>query len=453
MDYPIVEIPDYKALLFHAATSFTNQCFLKTQRETLTFSDFANLVSRAANCLAAEPARILLCKITDPKLFAIGYFAVVLTGHIACLLPENHEVPAALRQFPLIQDHQILSWISADPIAFAALCPPSPEEPCTIAFSSGTSSAAKGVVLSQRNLLLDTQFGMKRFHYWFGQRLVHILPYWHLFGLLTDLLAPLHAGVSVFLPDSPFHFFQALQTFHPHTLHIPPAIADILSAALLSSRETNSITGGALEKIMCAGAALREQTANTLLKFHILPCTAYGLTECSPCISLTQESDVRIGTAGPPLSCVNVKIAEDGEILVSGPTVMLGYYADPTATQLRIQNSFLHTGDIGRLDEAGHLCILGRKSNVLVFSNGRKCMPESIEDIVDKLPQITESLLSTYDTKNGPLAMLTVVTQACRTQVSHYTDPIMKKAGLFPYKLVLQREPLPRNAMGKVLRK
>ena len=452
MEYPIVEIPDYKALLLHAASSFADQCFLKTQRETLTFSGFANLVFRAASCLTAEPSRILVCKITDPKLFAIGYFAVVLTGHIACLLPEKHEVPAALQEFPQIQDQQILSWICSTPITPAALCPPSPEDPCTIAFSSGTSSTAKGVVLSQKNLLTDTQSGMKRFHYWSGQRLVHLLPYWHLFGLLTDLLAPLHAGVSVFLPDSPFHFFQALQTFHPHTLHLPPAAADLLCTALLSSPAADSVTGGSLEKIMCAGAALREQTANTLLKFDILPCTAYGLTECSPCISLTQESDIRIGTAGPPLSCVHVKIAEDGEILVSGPTVMLGYFADPAATKLRIQNGFLHTGDIGRLDEAGHLCILGRKSSMLVFPNGKKCIPESIEAVVDKLPRITESLLSTCATKNGPLPMLPVVTQMCQTQVSLHTDPVMKAAELFPYQLVIRRDPLPRNAIGKVLR-
>lgn len=453
MEYSIVEIQDYKELLFHAATSFSNRCFLQTKQETLTFSDFFDRVSRVADCMIAKPVKILVCKIADPKLFAIGYFASILTGHIACLLPEDHEVPASLQEFPLIQDQQILDWMNADPIAFTAFCPPLPDEPCTIAFSSGTSSAAKGVVLSQKNLLTDTQAGMKRFRYWTGQRLVHILPYWHLFGLLTDLLAPLHAGVSVFLPDSPLLFFQALQTFRPHTLHIPPAVADILCAALLSSQTADSVTGGALEKIMCAGAALSEQTANTLLKFHILPCTAYGLTECSPCISLTQESDIRIGTVGPPLSCVNVKIAEDGEILVSGPTVMLGYFSDTIATALRIQNGFLHTGDIGKLDETGHLCILGRKSSMLVFSNGKKCMPESVESVVDKLPQVTESFLSTCDTDNGTIAMLTVVTQASSSQISHYTDAIMKKAGLFPYKLMLRQEPLSRNAIGKVLRK
>lgn len=453
MEYPIVEIPDYKALLFHATTSFSGQCFLQTKQETLTFSDFFDRVSRVANCLIAEPAKILLCKIADPKLFAIGYFATVLSGHVACLLPEEHEIPASLQEFPLIQDHQILTWMNADPIAFAALRPPLPDEPCTIAFSSGTSSDAKGVVLSQKNLLTNTQASMKRFRYWSGQRLVHILPYWHLFGLLADLLAPLHAGVSVFLPDSPLHFFQALQTFRPHTLHVPPAVADALCSMLLSSQTADSITGGTLKKILCAGAALSEQTANTLLKFHILPCTAYGLTECSPCISLTQESDIRIGTAGPPLSCVNVKISEDGEILVSGSTVMLGYFADTTATALRIQDGFLHTGDIGKLDEAGHLCIMGRKSSMLVFSNGKKCIPESVEAVVNQLPQIAESLLSTCNTENGTIATLTVVTQEPSAQVSHHTDSIMKRAGLFPYKLILRQEPLPKNALGKVLRK
>ena len=203
---------------------------------------------------------------------------------------------------------------------------------------------------------------------------------------------------------------------------------------------------------MCAGAPLNEQTAKELLSFRILPCTAYGLTECSPCISMTAETDIRLGTSGPPLDCVSVKIAEDGEILVCGPTVMLGYFQDAPATQARIRNGYLHTGDIGKIDEAGHLWILGRKSSMLVFSNGKKCMPEQIEGLVNSIEGVTESLLSCEASQVGSVAVLTVVSNLTAPQLRMYVDPIMREADILPYRLDIQQTPLPRNSMGKVVR-
>ena len=453
MRYSVIRLCDYKELLFHAAVSFSDQVLFQTDDETLTFSEFVDLVYRVAGGMMNYPKGIVICRFSQQKLFAIGYFAVILTGHTACLLPTGHAVPGSLQGFPVVEDGDIENWLSREPLDPAMLTPPLPEEPCTIAFSSGTSSASKGVVLSQKNLLTDTQYGMMRHRYWSGERLVHILPYWHLFGLVTELLAPLHAGVSVFLPKSPLHFFQALRIFHPHSLHIPPALADALCAAIASANDPGDVTGGSLEKLMCAGAALSEQTAKTLLKFHILPCTAYGLTECSPCISMTAETDIRLGTSGPPLDCVSVKIAEDGEILVQGPTVMLEYFEDIPATQARIHGGYLHTGDIGKIDEAGHLCILGRKTSMLVFPNGKKCMPESIESIVNGIEGVTESLLSYSTSEASSIPVLTVVTDLPSQQLARRLDPVMREADIYPYQLITQQKPIPRNSMGKVIRK
>lgn len=453
MPYSVTRIRDYKELLHHAVVSFPNQVLFQTDEEALTFRSFADLVRRAAGGMAHLPKGIVICNISRQKLFAIGYFAAILTGHVACLLPEGHGVPESMRGYPAIRDADVECWLSGEPLDFSALQPPLPEEPCTIAFSSGTSSAAKGVVLSQTNLLTDAQYGMMRHRYWFGERLVHMLPYWHLFGLVTELLAPLYAGVSVFLPKSSLYFFRALRTFRPHSLHIPPALADTLCAALVAAKDPRDVTGGSLEKIMCAGAPLSDQTSKTLLKFGILPCTAYGLTECSPCVSLTEETDIRIGTSGPPLDCVSVKIAQDGEILVCGPTVMLGYFEDAEATRARIRDGYLHTGDIGKLDEAGHLCILGRKSSMLVFSNGKKCIPEAIESMVNRMEGVAESLLSCDTSGVGSVPVLTVVTDLSGQQLMPRLDRMMREADLFPYKLILQRNPIARNSMGKVIRK
>lgn len=452
MEHTQVKIRDYRELLRHAADSFGDFVFLQSDQEALTFSSFADLVCRAARGMQAYPEGIVLCSFSRQKLFAIGYFAAILTGHTACLLPEGHRVPDTLAQKPVIGDEQLEPWLSWEPMELSALQPPDPEAPCTIAFSSGTSSAAKGVVLSQKNLLTDTQHGMLRHRYWTGERLVHILPYWHLFGLVTELLAPLHAGVSVFLPRSSMHFFPALRSFRPHSLHIPPALAEALCAALRSAENPADVTGGALEKIMCAGAALRKETAETLLQHRILPCTAYGLTECSPCVSMTAESDIRLGTSGPPLDCVKVVIADDGEILVQGPTVMLGYFDDIPSTEQRIRNGYLHTGDLGKMDEAGHLCILGRKSSMLVFSNGKKCVPEMIEQRISGLAGISECLLSCRESAVGTIPELQVVTELPESRLRPAIDSVMQEAEMYPYLLIVRKEPIPKNTLGKVLR-
>lgn len=452
MEHTTVQIRDYRELLRHGADAFGALVFLQSDQETVTFSDFADLVCRAARGMRTYPEGIVLCRFSRQKLFAVGYFAAILTGHTACLLPDGHEVPDTLAREPAIGDDLLEQWLSLEPLELSELCPPEPEAPCTIAFSSGTLSAAKGVVLSQKNLLTDTQYGMRRHRYWEGERLVHILPYWHLFGLVTELLAPLHAGVSVFLPRSPMHFLPALRGFRPHSLHIPPALAEVLCTALRSAADPAEVTGGALEKIMCAGAPLREETAATLLRYGILPCTAYGLTECSPCVSMTAESDIRIGTSGPPLDCVRVVIAEDGEILVQGPTVMLGYFGDEPATEQRLRDGYLHTGDLGKLDEAGHLCILGRKSSMLVFANGKKCIPELIEQRISGLAGISECQLTCRESAAGSVPELWVVTERSEAGLRPEIDAVMGQAELEPYLLTLRKEPLPKNALGKVLR-
>ena len=452
MAYPVHRIRDFKELLLHAARSFGEEPLFCTDREEISFADFWELVRRAAAGGTRVPKGVVIYSIAQQKLFAIGYFALILTGHTLCLLPDGHPIPDTMVGYPVVTEEDLEQWLMLEPADPSMLQAPEPNAPCTVAFSSGTSAVPKGVVLSQKNLLTDTQLGMMRHRYWLGERLVHMLPYRHLFGLLTDLLAPLHAGVSVFLPASPLHFFHGLRSFRPHSLHIPPSVADALCAAISAAPTPGSVTGGSLEKLMCAGAPLKEETARTLLQHGILPCAAYGLTECSPCVSLTGEEDIRIGSAGPPLDHVSVKLAEDGEILVGGDTVMLGYFQDEAATRDRIREGYLHTGDLGHFDECGHLWIVGRKSSMLVFSNGIKCIPENVESQINAVEGIEESMVSQYKTEIHEIPVVTVVTPLSPEQVRPHIDEIMRERDLYPYQLIVQVRPIPKNAMGKVKR-
>lgn len=439
---------DYLELLQHAQNAFSNQCFLQNSKNKVTYAQYIHYVQSVAAKMKDISQSIVICDVKNPILFAIGYFSVIMSGHVCCLLPENHKIPDDLNDAFYLNDEFIDEALDTPPLPFEQFCPMMVDSPCTIAFSSGTSSTAKGILLSQRNLLFDTQRGMMRHKYWKGERFVHILPYWHLFGLVTELLAPLHAGMHLFIPASTEYIFQALKEFRPHSLHIPPAVADTICTAIEVVKSTEAVTGGCLKNVMCAGAPLSNKTTKSLIAYDIYPCIAYGLTECSPCVSMMGDDDLRIGSVGKPLKDVLVKISEDGEILVRGEMVMLGYYNDEMEKYKNIQDGFLHTGDRGFIDEDGYLYVIGRFSNMLVFKNGKKIIPEKVETQINQLPQVRESLISI----SNDIPKLTIVTSAKLEMLQGTVEDIMKREGLEGFIICIQTEPLKKNFMGKVVR-
>ncbi|MBQ7849908.1 MAG: AMP-binding protein [Clostridia bacterium] len=438
----------FRELMDYCRAHYAQQPAVTDGSGVLTYDALIRRIGQYASLLQDIPEQFVVLTLTQQTAYAAAYIAAVLTGHIAVLLPSGHPLPASLAHAVPVGDDFARAAAEREPLSPDCLPDADPDACCTIAFSSGTASAAKGVMLSQRNLLEDAQNGMRLHRYWSGERLVHILPYWHLFGVVADLLGPLQAGCHLYMTESPLHFFPALRLFRPHSVNLPPALADTLCQAMTTAADPAQVTGGCLEKLMCAGAPLSPATLDRLLSFGVRPCLAYGLTECSPCVSLTPDDEIVPGSSGRPLGCVTVRIAEDGEILVRGSTVMLGYYGDPDATAEQITDGWLHTGDLGHIGDEGHLFVTGRKSSMLVFSSGMKCMPEPLEQRIARLPSVTECLLSV--SPDGQRPVLTLVTQS---EAPETLDEIMAQAGLVPYTLVLRKEPLKRNAMGKLVRK
>ena len=440
----------FSELLEEAVEKYSDDLFLEDYDGRHTYGDLYNAVLGAASCLKMIPDRYIILNIREQYAFAIVYFAAVLTGHVACLLPENHPIPKHVGSGYVIDDSEAKALLSLSPIKAEELPEIDPELPCTVAFSSGTSSKNKGCVLSQRNLLHDAQYSMMYFHYWRGERLVHMLPFWHLFGVVADLIGPIHYGCGLFVPKTSASFFNAMQYFRPHCINMPPALADTL-CLMLEKNGDIGITGGCLKKILCAGAPMNIQTATKLMEFGILPCTAYGLTECSPCVAITPDNDLVLGTVGKVIPCTDVKI-EDGEILVAGTTVMLGYFEDDELTRRKITDGYFHTGDIGYFDTKGYLVITGRKDNMLTFSNGMKCMPEAVESRVNAVAGVKESMLCVgFSGKQTFPRLIAVVERAA--DVKGEITLIMKQENLYPFILEITSKKLKRNDMGKVVRR
>ena len=220
-----------------------------------------------------------------------------------------------------------------------------------------------------------------------------------------------------------------------------------------TSKNAHELTGGCLRKILCGGAGLKATVAQELRSYGLYAYGCYGLSECSPCVSVNRDDYYKDGSAGIPLNCNQVSIAADGEILISGSNVMLGYYNDPEATNAVIKNGVLHTGDLGYIDQDGFLFITGRKSNLIVFSDGNKCCPETIEEQICINTPAEEALVfqSKNEARSTLCAKIYILNDSAKKAVEEYL-----KASLTTYtfdSVEFTLEPLPKNATGKLRRK
>ena len=175
--------------------------------------------------------------------------------------------------------------------------------------------------------------------------------------------------------------------------------------ALVASR-FRSIAGGRLRLIVSGGAPLDRRTGKVLSVLGFGIVEGYGLTEASPVVSCGDLKDYRLGTVGRPLDGVEVRIAEDGEILVRGPNVMKGYLHEPEETaEVLDGDGWLHTGDLGRIDDAGNLVVTGRNKEIIVTSYGKNVCPTSVEERIARSPYI-EQIVVFGDNRKAIVALV-----------------------------------------------
>lgn len=303
-----------------------------------------------------------------------------------------------------------------------------PDELAVINYTSGTTSFSKGVMLAYRTLWSNTLFAFEVLALHPGSKVVSMLPMAHMYGLAFEFLYEIACGCHVYFltrVPSPKIIFQAFAEIKPNiVIAVPLIIEKIIKKNVLPMLETLKMKillkvpivsdkikatvrehmiqafGGNFYEIIIGGAAFNQEVESLLRSIDFPYTVGYGMTECGPIICYEDWHKFRPGSCGKAAPRMEVIIDSPdpqhvvGEILTRGENVMLGYYKNPEATAQAIdKDGWLHTGDLGIMDEAGNVTIKGRSKNMLLGPSGQNIYPEEIEDKLNNMPFVAESIV------------------------------------------------------------
>ncbi|OHB91987.1 MAG: hypothetical protein A3E75_01580 [Planctomycetes bacterium RIFCSPHIGHO2_12_FULL_51_37] len=372
---------------------------------------------------------------------------------------------------PIVKDCVYLDKMqSTQPVAKNPSGPVTPqtgniEDTAVIFYTSGTSANPKGVVLSHRNILSNLEGCIDPFGFSAEDIMLSPLPLFHVFAFTVTLALPILIGASI-IYMARFSGPKVLEHIEKDRVTFMLAVASMYRALLRSARSSEHDTSS-LRLAVTGGEPVPMDVINSFRETFNLPLIeGYGLTECSPIVSVNSLDDYKFGTAGKPLPSLKVKIVDDngytlpvnrdGEIWVKGPSVMKGYLNQPKLTRETItSDGWLKTGDIGRLDDEGFLKITGRKKDIIIIS-GENVSPVEIEDVLSHHPKVFEvAVVGVPDKLRGEVPKAYVVLHDnehvtedelkvfCHDKLPHYKIP-----RYFEF-----RKELPHGPTGKILKR
>lgn len=302
-----------------------------------------------------------------------------------------------------------------------------------IVYTSGTTGAAKGVMLSLRNLTSMIYYGLQMITVFTVG--LSVLPYHHTYEAVCDILPSLHKHCTICINENLRAVSENLKLYKPDYIMLVPVFVEFFYNAIRKKAEktgkaealkkliktSNALRragidmrkrlfagiheslGGNLKMMVTGGAPLREELGEFFDSVGINIMNGYGITECSPMLAVNRNEYSDFRTVGLPVPCTEVRILDpdengDGEIIAKGDTVMLGYYKNPEATAAVMKDGWFRTGDVGRFNGDGRLVITGRKKNLIVLKNGKNVYPEEIEEYITTSDLISEAVV--YGLKN-----------------------------------------------------
>ena len=333
------------------------------------------------------------------------------------------------------------------------------DEMSIMLFTSGTTSSAKIVMLSQNNVLSNLYAYQTHFKINQDDTLLSFLPIHHTFECSITILYGFYSGATIAFCDG-LRYIQAnlkeyevsifvavplvLETMYKK---IMKAIADQGKAKLINTmtKISNALLkihidirkivfkqiidnfGGKLRMVLYGAASLDKDTIIGLNNFGINSIQGYGLTETSPVLTAEAENKHKPGSIGYPLDNVEIKIDNPdkegvGEILAKGPNIMLGYYKDEKKTKEAFKDGWFRTGDYGYIDDEGFIFITGRKNDIIVLRNGKNVYPQEIEFLISKLPYVAECMVFARNESNTDTAIVAKIVYNKEVMEKDYPD-------------------------------
>ena len=332
------------------------------------------------------------------------------------------------------------------------------EELALLNYTSGSTGNPKGVMISHKNLSGNIDFAVKRIPHKSGDKVLSMLPVAHMFGLMFEFLYQVCDGAEVYFltkAPTPSVLMKAFAQVHPFMiLTVPLVIEKIIKGkvlpiinkpvmkvlwktpgikCLLHKKVRNTLLdafGGELRFLIIGGAALNEEVEKCMKDMHFPYCVGYGMTECAPLVTYEDWYKYVYRSCGKGIVGMEMRIdsedpaTKEGELQLRGVNVMMGYYKNPEASKEAFtEDGWMRTGDLGIIDKEGNLFLRGRSKNMLLSPNGQNIYPEEIEDKLNSLPLVSESVV--VDREHKLVALV-------------YSDPSLAKAEVLQGKTVEQ---------------
>lgn len=305
-----------------------------------------------------------------------------------------------------------------------------------LVYTSGTTGDPKGVMLTEHNILSVANYGLMVAE--IGDRCLSVLPYHHTYEAVAGIIIEIFNHSCICINDSLKNVLKNLNLFKPNCIYLVPAFAEVFYKNIWANakktkkdkalkvmipisnilrkvgidlryklfKSIHEAFGGSLKTIICGGAPLRPEIGKFFNDIGIVLLNGYGITECSPLVSVNSKRCNDSSTVGIVLPCCEIKLENknaegDGEICVKGDIVMMGYYKEKEKTDRVLKDGWFNTQDYGHLNKNGQLVINGRKKNLIVLDNGKNVYPEEIENYILKVPYIQEAIVKSKRNESG----------------------------------------------------
>ena len=305
-----------------------------------------------------------------------------------------------------------------------------PEEFRILLFTSGTTQEAKGVMLTNRNIMSNLHAAIKIVHLYDGDRFFSVLPLHHSYESSIGMMIPIYNGLSIAYAGGLKSIANDLKETKPTIMLVVPALIEnlvkkinreidkkvktklvdyvIKATNMLGSlgwkmkkellKDVHAALGGRVRLVVSAAAPIDPAIGKRIEDFGILFVQGYGLTETSPLAALVPFDNRKIASVGIAASCCEIKINEPneegiGEVFIKGENVTQGYYKNKEETEKAITDGWFHSGDLGYFDKDGFLYLTGRSKNLIITGNGKNVYPEEIETLINKIGYVNESMV------------------------------------------------------------